>query len=70
MVVLFNCAIGLERYLRHRGMLVHVKNRGFNFVYATSTFFTAAGSAALVLLTIFDIRRQPEIHYPLVTAFL
>jgi hypothetical protein len=61
-VVSFDIAFILERYLRHTGKLAR-NTSIWQKIYSTlSIVFAIAGAAGLILLSIFDTLRHPNLH--------
>ena len=69
-VASFSISLAMERWLRHRGRLASCSSRWMTFFSIMIAWCMAAGSCSLVFLTIFDVRDQPQIHYPLVSVFM
>ena len=66
----FAVALIVERWLRHRGRLLHTSSRLMTFLSAMTAFCMVAGSCSLIFLTIFNVRDRPGVHYPLVSVFM
>lgn len=69
-VTLFGVTFGTERWLRHKGHLIHVSSRWGAVCSVLATFFTIVGGTGLMLLTIFDARNHVEIHDPMIGVFM
>jgi len=69
-VVIFDIGFLAERWLRHRGKLVHDTTTAQRVFAAASTFFAIVGAAGLILLTIFDTYRHPTLHDVFLVLFI
>lgn len=69
-VISFGISLAVERRLRHRGELLSASSRWMTFFSVMIAWCMTLGSCSLIFLTIFDVRDQPQIHYPLVSVFM
>jgi len=69
-VVIFDIGFLAERWLRHRGKLVHDRTTVQRIFAVASIFFALVGAAGLILLTIFDTYRHPSLHDVFLVLFM
>ncbi|KAF2168826.1 hypothetical protein M409DRAFT_31504, partial [Zasmidium cellare ATCC 36951] len=69
-VTLFGITFAAERWLRHKGHLIHVSSRWGAVCSALASFFSIMGGTGLMLLTIFDARNHINIHFPMIGVFI
>jgi len=69
-VVIFDVGFLAERWLRHRGKLVHDTTTVQRIFAVASIFFAIVGAAGLILLTIFDTLRHPSLHDVFLVLFI
>ncbi|KAJ5084356.1 hypothetical protein NUU61_008935 [Penicillium alfredii] len=69
-VVFLDLAFLSERWLRHAGQLVPNKGLFDKACAIGSIFFSIAGAAGLILLSIFDTYRHPHMHDGFLIMFL
>lgn len=65
----FSVTFVSERWLRHKGHLIHSNSIWGTFFWAVAALFTAVGTCAQVLLTVFCVRRHAYTHYSMVAVF-
>lgn len=58
-----------ERWLRHKGRLLHSRSSWARGFWTAAAILTAIGTSAQVLLTIFGVRHHPYTHYSMVAIF-
>lgn len=59
-----------ERWLRHRGRLTHNYSTGEKAMSICASIFAIIGACGLILLTIFDTRRYPNVHDAMLVVFM
>ncbi|KAE8376824.1 Frag1/DRAM/Sfk1 family-domain-containing protein [Aspergillus bertholletiae] len=69
-VVFLDLSFISERWLRHAGQLVPNKGRLDKACAILSIFFSIAGALGLILLSIFDTLRHPDMHDGFLVMFL
>ena len=69
-VTLFGITFAAERWLRHKGHLIHVSSRWGAVCSALASFFSIMGGTGLMLLTIFDARNHINVHFPMIGVFM
>jgi len=69
-VVSFDLAFILERYLRHTGKLARNTSNWQKLYSILSIVFAIAGAAGLILLSIFDTLRHPNLHDGFLVLFI
>ena len=69
-VITFGIAFGIERWLRHRGLLFHASSITSTLLSTVGSMFTIAGAFGLMLLTIFDLKRHQRIHFISLGVFI
>lgn len=69
-VMSFGIAFGVERWLRHRGLLLHASSATSTTLSTLRSIFTVAGASGLILLTIFDVKRHNNTHFICLGVFL
>lgn len=70
MVVLFNATFCMERWFRHKGRLVMNYNITEKILSGFAIAFAIIGGLGLILLTIFDTRRFPNVHQAMLAVFI
>ncbi|EMC91298.1 hypothetical protein BAUCODRAFT_117653 [Baudoinia panamericana UAMH 10762] len=70
MVVIFDVTFISERWLRHKGRLQSNYGRGEKILSVFAIIFAVVGAAGLILLTIFDTKRHPEVHDAMLIVFI
>lgn len=70
MVVLFNATFVLERWFRHKGRLTMNYNITEKILSGFAIAFALIGGCGLILLTIFDTRRYPNVHQAMLALFM
>jgi len=70
MIVLFNLTFLLERWLRHKGRLTKNYNITEKILSGFAAGFAIIGGLGLILLTIFDTRRFPNVHQAMLAVFI
>ena len=68
--VFFDLAFISERWLRHTGRLAHNTSKAQKVLSVFSIIFAIAGSAGLILLSIFDTYHHPKLHDGFLLLFL
>jgi len=69
-VVTFDLAFIAERWLRHRGRLVHNTSTTQKVLAILSIVFAIIGAAGLIMLTIFDTWHHPSLHNVFLSLFI
>ncbi|SMR57544.1 unnamed protein product [Zymoseptoria tritici ST99CH_3D1] len=69
-VVVFNLAFLSERWLRHKGRLARNYNWTEKILNICALIAAIAGACGLILLTIFDTKRYPNIHVAMLCLFI
>jgi hypothetical protein len=69
-VVTFDLAFIFERWLRHSGKLAANTSHWQKIYSICATIFAIIGAAGLILLTIFDNKRHPTLHYVFLGIFI
>jgi len=69
-VVIFDIGFLAERFLRHRGKLVHDTSMLTRIFAGGSIIFAIAGAAGLILLACFDTLRHPNLHDIFLAIFI
>lgn len=70
MLTLFNIAFWAERWLMHKHELVQSSKKMTRFISIAAGLCVIAGSFGLLLLTIFDLRLHPIVHYSSAAVFM
>ena len=68
--VFLDLAFASERWLRHTGRLVRNTSTAEKVLSALAIFFAIAGTAGLILLSIFDTLRHPHLHDGFLLLFI
>ena len=63
----FSIGFACERWHRHNGRLIYSHSRWMVSLSVLASLLTLAGTCGLFLLTCFDVRRQPFVHYSMFT---
>lgn len=66
----FGIAVGIERWLRHKGRLIHARCTWAGTFSALAPLFTAAGSIGLMALTGFDAKNYIGVHKACLGVFI
>jgi len=69
-VIVFDMGFIAERWLRHRGVLVHNTSSAQKWLAAFSILFAVAGAAGFILLSIFDAWRHHNLHDAFLGVFI
>jgi len=69
-VVIFDLGFLAERWARHRGYLLHDKRTSHKILSGFAMFFSLAGAAGFILLSIFDTRRHRSLHDAFIGLFI
>ncbi|KAF2482307.1 Frag1/DRAM/Sfk1 family-domain-containing protein [Neohortaea acidophila] len=67
--IFFSITFISERWLRHKGKLLHSATKWSSVCWVAAAVLTATATCALVLFTIFCVRRHAVVHYTLVATF-
>ena len=70
MVVVFDFAFISERYLRHKGRLTPNYSKREAALSVGAIIFAIVGAAGLILLSIFDTKRYPNVHDAMLGVFM
>ncbi|CAK4029255.1 Hypothetical predicted protein [Lecanosticta acicola] len=66
----FSAAFFTERWLRHKGLLIHASSFWGSTMSVLASFFTLMGAAGLMNLTIWDARNHTHVHDPSIGVFI
>ncbi|KXS93739.1 hypothetical protein AC578_993 [Pseudocercospora eumusae] len=69
-VSIFGLAFAAERWLRHRGLLLHVSSRRSTILSWCATVSTIIGAVGVIMLTVFDKKDHEMIHLCMVGVFI
>lgn len=69
-VVVFDITFISERWLRHKGRLAHNTSRTQKAFSICSVIAAIVGAAGLILLSIFDTLRYPNVHDAMLGVFI
>ncbi|KAF2429863.1 hypothetical protein EJ08DRAFT_650086 [Tothia fuscella] len=69
-VVVFDISFIFERWLRHTGRLAHNTSTFQKVLSWLTIVFAVVGGAGLILLSIFDTRRHPNLHDVFLVLFI
>jgi len=69
-VVIFTLTFISERWLRHKGRLAHNTSNVQKALSICAVLASIVGTAGLILLTIFDTRRHPQLHRVFLGLFI
>ena len=69
-VVVFDLTFISERWLRHTGRLAHNTTKSEKVLSIFSVIFAIIGAAGLILLSIFDTLRYPNVHDAMLVVFM
>jgi uncharacterized membrane protein YdcZ (DUF606 family) len=68
--VLLDISFGADRWLRHRGRLAPNTTTGEKVLSGLTIVFAILGTAGLILLSIFDTARHPQLHNIFLLLFI
>lgn len=68
--VFLDLSLAADRWLRHRGRLVRNATTGEKALSGLSIVFAVAGTAGLILLSIFDTAQHPRLHNGFLVLFI
>jgi hypothetical protein len=69
-VIIFDIGFLSERWLRHRGKLVHYSSGFQRFLAAGSILFAIIGALGFILLACFDTKRHKSLHDLFIAFFM
>jgi len=69
-VVIFDLGFIAERWLRHRGTLVHNTSTAQKVLAGFSIAFSIIGAAGFILLSIFDTKHHKNLHDVFIAVFM